>query len=374
LTPRPTLRERLHSAVERMGERPGPVVLALAIGVLAGLGVRGVASSDETSPSPPEPIGRVARAAPEPPRREAKPAPKPATATAPDMADRVSAAVSAIRSYAAGQGDVRVGAAIVPLDGSLAPTFAGTVSAGRPWSVMKVPTAAAYLNFKRERGGAVSGEATIPPGSPERESLGSALVQSDNIAIRHRVQEMIAADGPAATASAINAMLIAGGAQPQVSAAIDPSIDSLQIGTGEWALDEAATWFRHLQVGSGQCLGLAQDDRVFLLRQLRAAPEALHWGAAASLDNSEIALKPGWGSYGSLYTVEQAVIVGNGSEEDGFPSLRGGYVMVLMAVLPSSDASALTEGQQRLAELAELIDQKMGSPGPQEDPSAASAC
>ena len=378
MSPRPTFGERLRNAFEKAVARPGPVVLALAIGLAAGLLVRS-ATSAESKPTPTErhraPIVRkesrpTKPASPSQPKEDLIAAP-----TRGDIAARMGRALTAVQAYAEEQGDVRIGAAIAPLDGSALATAAGTLDRGRPWSTMKVPAAAAYLNFKREAAHASSGEETIPPGSTPREDLGNALVNSDNIAIRHRIQEMIGSLQASGAAEAINSMLQAGEALPQIQAVIDPSIDSLQIGTGEWTLVEAATWFRRLQV-SAECLGLAPADRKFILKQLRAAPTALHWGAATELDNSNIALKPGWGAEGSQYTVEQAVIVGNGEEEEaeGFPSLEGGYVMVLMAVLPSSDPAALAEGQGHLAALAKAIDQKMGTPGPNVEEGGASAC
>lgn len=376
MTPRPTFGERIRDVLSRVRERPWPALLALFVGLLLGLGLRDVTSPSsseqpQSASAQPKQVSKPRSTKPQVQKPASKPAPEPAPV---NTSERVTAALGAVEDYAAEQSGAHVGAAIMPLDSSAEPGLAGTVSAGRPWSVMKVPTAAAYLNFKRDSEGAASGESTIAPGSPEREGLGLALVQSDNLAIRRRVQEMIDAQGPEATAAAINAMLTNGYANPQISSRIDPTINSLQLGTGNWDLREAARWFRQLQVGSGQCLGLAQDDRVFLLRQLRAAPDALPWGAAEALDHSDIALKPGWGSYGSDYTVEQVVIVGNGSEADGFPSLSGGYVMALMAVLPSSDPGAFSEGQQQLAGLAAAIDDEMGSPGPAVDGSLANRC
>jgi hypothetical protein len=354
------------------------VLLALAIGLAAGLLVRD-ATSAESKPAPAqrsrsrvagESQRRVESTPSRPPQAKHSAAPRPS-----DTATRMSRALAAVQAYASDQSGVQVGAAIVPLDGSTPVGLAGTVERGQPWSTMKVPAAAAYLNFKRDSEGANSGEETIPTGTTAREDLGNALVNSDNIAIRHRIQEMIQSLGVDGAASAINNMLAAGGAAAQIEPVLDPSIKSLQIGTGEWSLEEAATWFRRLQIDAG-CLGLAPDDRKFLLRQLRAAPTVLRWGAAAVLDDSNIALKPGWGSEGSRYTVEQVVIVGNGKEEEavGFPSFEGGYVMVLMAVLPSSNPSALVEGQRHLAALAKAISQKMGPPGPNTEGGGINGC
>jgi hypothetical protein len=344
------------------------VLLALAIGLAAGLLARGATSAESKPASARRQPAVVVSQGRRPVAPEAESRREPDASAAPaqsNAAADMSRAMAAVQAYAEEQSGAQVGAALTPLDGSVATAFAGTVAGGRPWSTMKVPTAAAYLNFKREAAGAASGEETIPTGTTPREDLGNALVNSDNLAIRHRIQEMIGSLQASGAAGAINRMLEAGGARPQIQPVIDPSIDSLQIGTGEWTLVEAANWFRRLQVGA-ECLGLAPADRTFILKQLRAAPTALHWGAAAALDDSHIALKPGWGSDGSRYTVEQAVIVGNGEEDEaeGFPSLAGGYVMVLMAILPSSDPSAFPEGQGQLATLAKIIAEKMGTPGP----------
>jgi len=377
LSARPTFAERLRNAFDRAVARPGPVVLALAIGLAAGLLVRGATSAESNS----TPVRQRGDGVAAEGRRQTESTPSPAPKPKPDIASaqsteaRVSRAMSAVQAYADAQSGIQVGAAVVPLDGSAGIGLAGTLERGQPWSTMKVPAAAAYLNFKREAAHASSGEETIPPGTTPREDLGNALVNSDNVAIRHRIQDMIHSLGVDGAAQAINGMLAAGGAAAQIEPVLDPSIESLQIGTGEWSLVEAAIWFRRLQVGAS-CLGLAPADRKFLLKQLRAAPEALHWGAATVLDNSSIALKPGWGSDDSRYTVEQVVIVGNGEEEEaeGFPSLEGGYVMVLMAVLPSSDPAALTEGQGQLAALAKLIAPKMGTPGPNAEGEGSSPC
>jgi hypothetical protein len=369
------LGDRIFEVLARVRENPLPALAALAVGLALGFAVRGFSSSDEQAAHAVVKRESAPQHVSKPQRKSQEPAPAAADAAPPaDTAARVAAALDAVESYADEQSAARVGAAIEPLDGSVQPLLAGTVSSGRPWSVMKVPTAAAYLNFRRDGAGATSGESTIPSGSPEREGLGLALVESDNLAIRRRVQEMIAAQGAPGTAGAINAMLVNGGARPQISPQLDPSIDSLQLGTGDWDLHEAVHWFRELQVGSGQCLGLAADDRDFILRQLRAAPSALPWGAASVLDHGDIALKPGWGAYGSDYTVEQVVIVGNGSEAEGFPSLSGGYAMALMAIVPSSDPGALGEGQHQLGELAQLVEGAMGSPGPTVDASLAHTC
>lgn len=354
----------MRELLEAIARRPGPALLALLAGVGGGLLIRGALLSDgerasgvavHTDPPP-------RTTTPQQPQQKPRPAPSAPRPSRENASGRISAALRAVERQA-GQAEIGLGAAIAPLDGSLPPLSAGTVAAGKPWSVMKVPAAAAYLEFKRRSAGATSGEETIPSGSPEREGLGEALVQSDNLAIRRRVQEMIAAQGPGPTATAINTMLANGGSEPQISPAIDPSINSLRLGTGNWRLDEAAQWFQRLQAGAS-CVGIAEDDRVFILRQLRAAPSALSWGAASVLDNSQIALKPGWGAEGGEYTVEQLVIVGNGSEAAGFPTLRGGYVMALMAVLPSSDPGAFEAGQGELAQLASAIEEEMGTPGP----------
>lgn len=370
----------MQGAFARAMDRPGPVLLALAIGIVAGLLIRDATSAESKSTPAQRQRGTIAAEIQR--RIESTPSPPPkakrsASPAQGSIATRVNRAITAVQAYASDQSQsgIGVGAAIVPLDGSVPIAVAGTVERGQPWSTMKVPAAAAYLNFKRDAAGASSGEETIPTGTTPREDLGNALVNSDNIAIRHRIQEMIRSLGAGGAAEAINSTLAAGGAAAQIEPVLDPSIKSLQIGTGEWSLEEAATWFRRLQVDAG-CLGLAAADRKFLLKQLRAAPSALHWGAASVLDNSNIALKPGWGSEGSRYTVEQVVIVGNGAEEEaeGFPSLEGGYVMVLMVVLPSSDPDALINGQAHLAKLAEAIAERMGTPGPNTEEGGAGGC
>lgn len=355
---------------EAIARRPGPALLALAAGLGAGLLIRAALPSGSEQASTVAARTEPAQQAPSrqqpKPKPQPKPQPKPSAPASSrgDASSRIPAALDAVERYAGQASGARVGAAIAPLDGSMPPLSAGTVAAGKPWSVMKVPAAAAYLDFKRRAAGAASGEETIPKGSPEREGLGEALVQSDNLAIRRRVQEMIDAQGPGPTAAAINTMLANGGSEAQISSRIDPSIDSLQLGTGNWRLDEAAQWFQRLQIGS-DCLGIAEDDRVFILRQLRAAPSALSWGAASVLDQGQIALKPGWGADGADYTVEQLVIVGNGSEAAGFPTLSGGYAMALMAVVPSSSPGAFEAGQRQLAGLAAEIEEQMGTPGPE---------
>jgi hypothetical protein len=344
-----------------------PVVVAIIAGLLLGLAVRGLTASDSTN-SAQKRLQKALAATPtatrshEPKHRHVMP---PASgATRPSGSAGIPAALTAVDQYSASNG-ASVGIALVPLDRSVPVQTAGNVASGHPWSTMKVPAAAAYLNFKAESAGASSGEETIPSGSQPREDLGNALVNSDNVAIRHRIQEMLAALGRQRTADSINAVLENGGAHAQIQPVIDPSIDSLQIGTGEWTLEEAAEWFRRLQVGNGACLGIAPADRTFLLKQLHAAPEALHWGAAAALPGDDFALKPGWGSEGSTYTVEQAVIVGSKDDEESeYPSLADGYVMVLMTQLSSASPGAFTEGQHELEELAELVSQSMGTPGP----------
>ena len=214
MSPQPTLGERIQWAFAKAMERPAPVLLALMIGLAAGLLVRG-ATSAESKPArtgrQPAPIAseksRPAPPAPTPkPKRDIIAAPERG-----DIAARMGRALAAVQAYAEEQGSVRIGAAIVPLDGSALATAAGTVEGGRPWSTMKVPAAAAYLNFKREAAQANSGEETIPTGTAAREDLGNALVNSDNVAIRHRIQDMIHSLGVSGAAEAINSMLLVAG-------------------------------------------------------------------------------------------------------------------------------------------------------------------
>lgn len=357
--------------------QPFPAIVALAIGLFIGIGAKATVFADDSKP-PEESALTEAPVEPSPPQvTDDSTDDEPRKGRQRDRDQREDEAEGgggfagikgAIDDYDASLSDgSQVGVVVTSLDGSEV-VSGGSVSAGQPWSVMKVPAAAAFLNFKKEQEGTESGVAAMPEGSSSREDLGLALVQSDNLGIRRPIQEMIEVEGAESAAARINQSLAAGGiSSVSISPEIDPEIDSLDIGTGVWSLSEAAEWFRRLQ-SAGSCVGLAEDDRIFILRQLRAAATALPWGAAAAVDPATIALKPGWGDSGGTYTTEQAVIVGGGDEADGFVSEPGGYVMVLMAQVPSS-GGAFETGQAHLQEMAELVSRELeGSSSPTGQP------
>lgn len=349
------MRAALDRASEVFSDRPWTVAGLLVFGVVFGVVLRGATADDATVVTQPtagtpeeveEPSGRGTKSDD---TKSRKPREKPQPAPGAEGAAR------AIDEYQQSLNGVQVGAVILPLSGKGA--FAGgALESGPPWSVMKVPAAAAYLNFRRDSKNASSGQATLTSNDLEL-----ALVQSDNLGIRRPVQEMIKAEGPERTAARINAMLDEGGASGiRISSQLDPSIDSLELGTGTWRLGEAAEWFRQLQVGAG-CLGLTEDDRVYLLSLLEDAPSALPWGAAAALGAEDFALKPGWGA-STAYTTEQLVIVGNGDAGEAYPSANDGYVMAIMAQVPGTAESSFEAGKKYLEEMAELISESMGVP------------
>jgi len=343
-------------ALDTIRARPRPGVTALVTGLLGGvlLGTATLGSSATpvaerpASASSDDPVSLNDAKFPEV-ERESEGDDTPSREPA---ARGPAAAAAAVDEYEAEAG-VSVGAVVLPFDGETA-NAGGSLRTVQAWSAMKVPVAAAYLDFLRAKAGAPSGDAVMSP--ERRENLRSALVESTNESIREPVKDMVKALGSDGAAQQINGMLELGGVSGSpVGSAPDPEIGgSLPIGEAQWDLVEAANFYRSLQQG---CLDLAAEDRAFLLRQIRAAPQALGWGAGEVFPHESIAYKPGWGPSPDGFVASQFVLVGVNEQGDG---ARGGYVAAIAVKLGGGDLEA---AKPHLRALAERIQSTMGVPG-----------
>ena len=192
----------------------------------------------------------------------------------------------------------RYGVVIAPLAGGRPVAFGGLRS-GQAWSAIKVPLAAAYLDWRRRIARARHGSSVLRPG--ERARLRVLLTRSDNDAARALFRSMSAVEGQRGARLLMERMLRrAGDRRTRVAS---------PFGTTHWRLDDAALFFAALGRG---CL-LTGVDTDTLLGLMRSVIPEQRWGIPAAAGSVPVAFKGGWGQDSrDRWLVEQFAIVGGG--------------------------------------------------------------
>lgn len=288
--------------------RPGPGLVALALGLVLGL-LTGLALTSEGKPrlagatggkgsQPGATMGGGSGASVR-------------TADIARIGDATQAVDKLIRS-AEVSGDL-LGVAVAPLR-SGEPLVRG-LDRARAWSAIKPSIIATYLRWRqRDR----RGDGWLRTDAGSRVLAERALIDSNNQATRALVRQMAEGGlGYRGAAAAIERVLREGGVEATVPA--EPTTDAmgpyLPVGTTEWRLDQALGFYRRLVRG---CLLTGRDlvEVLALMRQAVDPPNDRIWGVNRAFLRRTIETKGGDGinPKDGKMTVEQFSIVGRGRD------------------------------------------------------------
>ncbi len=237
-----------------------------------------------------------------------------------------------------------VGLAVVPFGSEEVEEFGSLLEGGHAWSSIKVPILATVLNELGESLG------------PEEESWAtSAITASDNEAAAALFGTIEGRQGGLVGASAAvgETLHAAGSLGTEVATAPPPAGAVSTYGQTEWAVGEAALFFRAL--GRCEVLGPTGTDYVESLMENVISEQRWGLGEGGFPSDWRVGMKGGWGpeaEAGGGYLVRQSGVIQDGD---------GGVAVAMIAM---DDSGSYPAGAADLTRIAQWLAEELEGLGP----------